>query len=156
MTVDLELLAVICLHLKFDHLILTLLFVVHNFRVSVVWTFEIGIMWFVTHQGCLSHHLAGCSWSHVCLVYVYISLYWYTILRQTILYLSVNWLMDSLGWYFLWIQWVPSIWTCRCRLCKDLCFYLPWVYAVQSLDPCDIMFNHLRICPTTFQTSVSF
>lgn len=40
MTEDLELLAVISLYFEFDHLFLTLLFVVHNFPVSIVWTFE--------------------------------------------------------------------------------------------------------------------
>lgn len=49
---DLELLAVIGLYLKFGLLILTALFVVHNFCVSVVWTFKIGTVWFVNLQAC--------------------------------------------------------------------------------------------------------
>jgi hypothetical protein len=51
MTEDLDLLAVISLYLKFGHLILMLLFLVHNLRASVVWTFETGIMSFCEPPG---------------------------------------------------------------------------------------------------------
>lgn len=59
MAENLEFVTVISLYLKFGHLILTL-FLVHNLCVSVVWTFETGIVSFVNLQAC---HLLqeGCS-----------------------------------------------------------------------------------------------
>lgn len=100
-------------------------------------------------------HSAGCSWSHVCCSVCMCPYIIYSILGQTTFYSSINWLVDNLDCYFLWIPWVPSIWRCRYRLCIDL-FLFSWGTCCVITRSHDITFNHFRICPTAFQTAVAF
>lgn len=122
------------MYLKFGHLILTALFVVHNFHVSVVWTLKIGTMWFVTLQACLSHHLAGCSWSHVCLACVHIITPLIFHPRPHFIHLSPDWRIAWTVTSFGYNESYPSEHT-RTDYAPAyvLCFYFPWVHAVSLL-----------------------